>query len=170
MPQFQSFFIAANGDSSQCDELNSFMKSHVIIRTVENLVSTGQNCGIQILVEYKGDGESGEKQSKRVDWRASLANEEQKAVFDKLKEFRSKLAKEKKLVGAYMVCKDEHLAAIVQKPKITLEEIKTLPHANNIMLKDFAEDLFNAYQKILNEKNDVDSQKAAKDEAGEIPF
>ena len=104
------------------------------------------------------------------DWRASLADDEQKAVFDKLKEFRSKLAKEKKLVGAYMVCKDEHLAAIVQKPKITLEEIKTLPHANNIMLKDFAEDLFYAYQKILNEKNDVDSQKAAKDEAGEIPF
>ena len=73
MPQFQSFFIAANGDSSLCDELNSFMKSHVIIRTVENLVSTGQNCGIQILVEYKGDGESGGKQSKRVDWRATLA-------------------------------------------------------------------------------------------------
>ena len=115
MSQFQSFFIAANGDSSQCDELNSFMKSHVIIRAVENLVSSGQNCGIQILVEYKGDEEFGGKQSKRVDWRASLANEEQKAVFDKLKEFRAKFAKEKKLVGAYMVCKDEHLAVIVRE-------------------------------------------------------
>ena len=69
-----------------------------------------------------------------------------------------------------MVCKDEHLAVIVQKPKITLEEIKNLPHSNNIMLKDFAEDLFNEYQKILNEKNDVESQKATQDEAGRIPF
>ena len=62
------------------------------------------------------------------------------------------------------------IAAIAQKPKITLEEIKTLPHANNIMLKDFAEDLFNEYQKILSEKNDVKSQKASQDEAGCIPF
>ena len=36
-----------------------------------------------------------------------------------------------------MVCKDEHLASIVQNPDITLEEIKSLPHSNNIMLKDY---------------------------------
>ena len=47
-----------------------------------------------------------------------------------------------------MVCKDEHLASIVQPPDITLEEIKSLPHLNNIMLKDFAEELFSEYQKI----------------------
>ena len=159
------------GDSSQCDELNSFMKSHVIIRTVENLVSSGQNCGIQILVEYKGDGETGGKQNKRVDWRASLANDEQKEVFDKLKEFRAKLAKEKKLVGAYMVCKDEHLAVIVQKSKITVEEIKNLPHANNIMLKDFAEDLFNEYQKILKEfPTDLTDSTDKGNKKDEIPF
>lgn len=171
MSQFQSFFIAANGDSSQCDELNSFMKSHVIIRTVENLVSSGQNCGIQILVEYKGDGESGGKQNKCVDWRSSLATEEQKSTFDKLKEFRARLAKEKKLVGAYMVCKDEHLAAIVQKPKITLEEIKSLPRSNNIMLKDFAEDLFNEYQKILKGfPTDCTDNTDKSDKNNEIPF
>lgn len=166
MSQFQSFFIAANGDTSQCDELNAFMKSHVIVRTVENLVSSGQNCGIQILVEYKGEGESVGKQNKRVDWRSTLKTDEEKSVFDRLKEFRAKLAKEKKLIGAYMVCKDEHLALIVQKPKITAEEIKNLPHANNIMLKDFAENLFNEYQKILASNNKLNEQN----EAGEIPF
>jgi len=166
MSQFQSFFIAANGDFSQCDELNAFMKSHVIVRTVENLVSSGQNCGIQILVEYKGEGESVGKQNKRVDWRSTLKTDEEKSVFDRLKEFRAKLAKEKKLIGAYMVCKDEHLALIVQKPKITAEEIKNLPHANNIMLKDFAENLFNEYQKILASNNKLNKQN----EAGEIPF
>lgn len=166
MSQFQSFFIAANGDTSQCDELNAFMKSHVIVRTVENLVSSGQNCGIQILVEYKGECESVGKQNKRVDWRSTLKTDEEKSVFDRLKEFRAKLAKEKKLIGAYMVCKDEHLALIVQKPKITAEEIKNLPHANNIMLKDFAENLFNEYQKILASNNKLNKQN----EAGEIPF
>ena len=48
-----------------------------------------------------------------------------------------------------MVCKDEHLASIVQPPDITLEEIKSLPHLNSIMLKDFAEELFSEYQKTV---------------------
>ena len=160
MSQFKSFFISANGDSNQCEQINDFMKSHVIIRTVENLISTGSNCGIQILVEYKSEGEIGGKSNKRVDWRASLKSDKEKELFDRLKEFRASLAKENKLVGAYMVCKDEHLAAIVQKPAITAEEIKALPHAGNIMLKDFSEAIWAEYQKILGEKN----------EAGEIPF
>ena len=66
MSLFQSFFISASGDRNQCDDLNAFMKSHVIVRTVENLVSSGQNCGIQILVEYKNSDEN-EKSGKRVD-------------------------------------------------------------------------------------------------------
>ena len=31
MSQYQSFFINAFGDSSQCDELNHFLRSHVVI-------------------------------------------------------------------------------------------------------------------------------------------
>ena len=92
---------------------------------------------------------SGEKTGRqKIDWRASLATDEQRELFDKLKEFRAKFSKEKHLVGAYMVCKDEHLASIVQNPDITLEEIKSLPHSNNIMLKDFAGELFSENQKI----------------------
>ena len=160
MSQFQSFFISAGGDQNQCEELNAFLKSHVIVRTVENLVSSGANCGIQILVEYKNNGEMAAKSSKRVDWRATLKTDDEKLVFDKLKVFRSSLAKEKKLVGAYMVCKDEHLAQMVQNPKITVDEIKEFPHANNIMLKEYAQDLFDEYQKIMKERH----------EESEVPF
>ena len=70
MSQFASFFINAFGDR-QCDEINLFMKQHVIVRTVENLVSTPSNCGIQILVEYK-DSEILQKKNGRVDWRSTL--------------------------------------------------------------------------------------------------
>ena len=149
MSQYQSFFISASGNSSQCDEINHFLRSHVVIRTVENIINSGSNCGIQILVEYKDVQQPGEKNGRqKIDWRASLATDEQRELFDRLKEFRAKFSKEKHLVGAYMVCKDEHLASIVQNPDITLEEIKSLPHLNNIMLKDFAEELFSEYQKI----------------------
>ena len=172
MSQYQSFFINAFGDSSQCEELNHFLRSHVIIRTVENAISTGTQCGIQILVEYKDINNGTEKQLKqKIDYRASLKTEEEKIIFDKLKAVRLELAKNKNLKAAYLVCKDEHLAVMVQNPKITEEEIKNLPNANNILLKDFAYGLFTGYQKILEEKNQkAESSLNNQNEESQIPF
>ena len=172
MSQYQSFFINAFGDSSQCQELNQFLRSHVVIRTVENQISSGTQCGIQILVEYKEQNNGTEKQLKqKIDYRASLKTEEQKVLFDKLKAVRLELAKNKNLKAAYLVCKDEHLAAIVQNPNITEEEIKNLPNANNILLKDFAYGLFTGYQKILEEKNQkAESSLNNQNEESQIPF
>ena len=46
--------------------------------------------------------------------------------------------------------------------------------SNNIMLKDFAEELFSEYQKILNEKKSPEAQNAtdkeSQNEADSIPF
>lgn len=171
MSQYQSFFINAFGDSSQCQELNQFLRSHVVIRTVENQISSGTQCGIQILVEYKDINNGTEKQLKqKIDYRSSLKTEEEKIIFDKLKAVRLELAKNKNLKAAYLVCKDEHLAAIVQNPNITEEEIKNLPNANNILLKDFAYGLFTGYQKILEENQNAESSSENKDEKSEIPF
>ena len=166
------FFINAFGDSSQCQELNQFLRSHVVIRTVENQISSGTQCGIQILVEYKDINNGTEKQLKqKIDYRSSLKTEEEKIIFDKLKAVRLELAKSKNLKAAYLVCKDEHLAAIVQNPNITEEEIKNLPNANNILLKDFAYGLFTGYQKILEEKNQkAESSLNNQNEESQIPF
>lgn len=172
MSQYQSFFINAFGDSSQCEELNHFLRSHIIIRTVENAISTGSQCGIQILIEYKEQNNGTEKQLKqKIDYRALLKTEEEKELFDKLRAVRLNLAKSKNLKAAYLVCKDEHLAAIVQKPNITEEEIKNLPNANNILLKDFAYGLYLGYKKILEEKNqNQESTKENQNEENKIPF
>ncbi|MCI5520897.1 MAG: hypothetical protein MR424_13750 [Treponema sp.] len=95
MSQYQSFFISASGNSSQCDEINHFLRSHVVIRTVENIINSGSNCGIQILVEYKDVQQSGEKTGRqKIDWRASLATDEQRELFDKLKDFAEVLFSE----------------------------------------------------------------------------
>ena len=80
------------------------------------------------------------------------------------------IAKSKNLKAAYLVCKDEHLAAIVQNPNITEEEIKNLPNANNILLKDFAYGLFTGYQKILEENQNQEKLSENKDEESQIPF
>lgn len=167
MSQYQSFFISAGGNSTQCEELNHFLRSHVVIRTVENIISSGNNCGIQILIEYKDIEISNQKDKKnaRIDWRATLANDQQREVFDKLRKVRLELANNRKLKAAYLVCKDEHLAAIVLKPEITEDEIKNLPNSGNIMLKDFAHALYEEYQKILQ-----GITKTTEDEKSDIPF
>ena len=176
MSQYQSFFINAFGDSSQCQELNHFLRSHVVIRTVENPVSTGTQCGIQILVEYKEQNGGGEKQLKqKIDYRSSLKTEEERSIFDKLKAVRLGLAKSRNLKAAYLVCKDEHLAAMVRNPGITEEEIKSLPNGGNILLKEFAPALHAEYQRILEQADCQDTasseeQDSRKDEESPIPF
>ena len=180
MSQYQSFFISAGGNPSQCEELNQFLRGHVVIRTVENIISNGNNCGIQILVEYKDAVISNQQDKKnaRVDYRAGLANDAQRAIFDKLKAVRLQLSKEKQLKAAYLVCKDEHLALMIQNPKITEEEIKNLPNSSNILLKKFAHTLYTEYQKILQEspieenqdENPVSVTEVKDDEKDEIPF
>jgi hypothetical protein len=124
------------------------------------------------LVEYKDINNGTEKQLKqKIDYRSSLKTEEEKIIFDKLKAVRLELDKSKNLKAAYLVCKDEHLATIVQNPNITEEEIKNLPNANNILLKDFAYGLFTGYQKILEEKNQkAESSLNNQNEESQIPF
>ena len=66
---------------------------------------------------------------------------------------------------------DEHLAAIVQNPAITIEEIKNLPHSTNILLKEFAPVIYSEFQKILSDaKTSLNQENGEKNEAGEIPF
>lgn len=85
------------------------------------------------------------------------------------------------MTAAYVVCKDEHLAAIITKPDITAEEIAELPNSKNIMLRKFAHQLHEEYQKIKNEmlnqtEHETESDRVqrdgenTKDEAGNIPF
>ena len=51
MSQYQTFFISASGNSSQCDEINHFLRSHVAICTVENIINSGSNSFVKIPYE-----------------------------------------------------------------------------------------------------------------------
>lgn len=151
------------------------MRSHVVIRTVENSVSTGTQCGIQILVEYKEQNGGERPLKQKIDYRSSLKTEEERIIFDKLKAVRLNLAKSRNLKAAYLVCKDEHLAAMVRNPGITEEEIRNLPNGGNILLKEFAPALYAGYQRILEQPDCQDTaspegQDNRKDEESRIPF
>lgn len=157
MSQMQSFFVASYAVQGQCDELNHFLRSHRIIRMTQGFVATGDSPGFHILVEY-ADGEAGEQKGRRVDYRAMLKDDTQRSEYDALKNFRAALCRKEKLVGAYMICKDEHLYAMVTKPGITLEEIQAMPHSANIKIGEYAALLLDELARIR------------KGEADKVPF
>ena len=157
MSQIQSFFISSYGDNNQCEELNHFLRSHKVIRLTHGFVSNSDAPGFHIIVEYADNGNA-ESSKKRVDYRAMLKDEPQKLIFDSLKKFRSELFKKDKLIGAYMICKDEHLYQMAINPDISIEEIKSLPHSANIKLEEYGQTLFEELQRLK------------KNETGQIPF
>lgn len=167
MSQMQSFFISSYGESSQCEEMNLFLRSHKIIKLTQGFVSNSDNPGFHILIEYAENAKTDQNKNKRVDYRAMLEDDGQKKVFDAMRKFRAELCKKDKLVGAYMICKDEHLFEMAKNPSITLEEILAFPHSANIKLEEYGKILFDELAKIRAEEK-IGNQK--ENEAGEIPF
>lgn len=161
MSQFQSFFVASRAAPRQCDELNHFLRSHRIIRLSQGFVPSGDSPGFQILVEYADGADSEPQKSRRVDYRAMLKDDAQRAEFDAMKNFRAELCKRDKLVGAYMICKDEHLHAMVTNPNITLEELEAMPHSANIKLGEYGKLLLDELARI---------RRKAADESDKVPF
>ena len=95
-----------------------------------------------------------------------LKDDVQKSEYDAMKNFRAELCKKEKLIGAYMICKDEHLYEMVTNPKITLEDIQKMPHSANIKLGEYGKILFDELMKIRNEEK----SKGEHDEEDKIPF
>lgn len=155
MSQIQSFFISSYGDSSQCEELNHFLRSHKIIRLSQGFVSGGENPGFQIIVEYAENKSPESSSKKRIDYRSMLKEEKQIVIFDALKAFRSELCKKEKLIGAYMICKDEHLYQMALNPDITVDEIKSFPHSANIKLEEYGSLLYEQLQKIKSNEEET---------------
>ena len=47
------FFLSASGNLSQCDEINHFLRSHVVIRTVENIINRARTAEFRFLLSIR---------------------------------------------------------------------------------------------------------------------
>ena len=114
LTQFASFFISPFGESSVCDELNHFLKSHRIVNLEKRLIDGERGTGWVFLVEYGTDNKLQGSNKTRVDYREVL-NEQKFAFFDHLRQIRKTTA-EKHGVPVYAVFTNEQLASMVKKP------------------------------------------------------
>ena len=53
MSQYLTFFLSASGNSSQCDEINHFLRPHDVIPTVENIINSAGTAEFRFLLRIR---------------------------------------------------------------------------------------------------------------------
>lgn len=137
LTQFATFFISPFGEVSVCNELNLFLKSHRIVNIEKRLIDAERGTGWLFLVEYGTEVKPQAANSQRIDYRETLTEQEY-ALFDRLREVRKGIS-EKQGVPVYAVFTNEHLAAMVKKPPVSLKDISVLPGVGDARVKQYGE-------------------------------
>ncbi|GHV92206.1 hypothetical protein AGMMS50268_27090 [Spirochaetia bacterium] len=139
LTQYRTFFISPFGESSVCDELNRFLSANRIVNVEKRIIDGERGTGWLFLVEYGGtDSKSAaQSSSSRVDYREVL-NEQEFALFDKLRQLRKEIADTQK-VPPYVVFNNEHLASMVKTPPASLKDIAKIPGVGEAKMKQYGE-------------------------------
>jgi superfamily II DNA helicase RecQ len=137
LTQYRSFFVSPFGEAAVCDELNAFLKSHRIVNVEKRLIDGERGTGWLFLVEYGADNksQSSASSSPRVDYREIL-NEQEYALFDKLRQLRKELA-EKQGIPVYAIFTNDHLAGMIKNKITGLKDIAALPGVGESRVKQY---------------------------------
>ena len=118
LTQYRIFFTSPFGEDSACDELNRFLKSNRIINVEKRLIDGERGTGWLFLIEYGNENRNTvQNSSQKIDYREVL-NEQEYALFDKLRQVRKELA-EKQGIPVYAIFTNEHLAGMVKKHPVS---------------------------------------------------
>lgn len=137
LTQFAIFFVSPFGETTVCDELNQFLKSHRIVNVEKRLIDGERGTGWLFLVEYGSERKPQAVGGQRIDYREVL-NEQEYAFFDRLRQVRKTIA-EQQGIPVYAVFTNEHLAGMVKKPPKTLKDILALPGVGEARVKQYGQ-------------------------------
>ncbi|GHV22417.1 hypothetical protein FACS189494_09220 [Spirochaetia bacterium] len=139
LTQYRTFFISPFGESSVCDELNKFLSVNRIVNVEKRIIDGERGTGWLFLIEYGSTDtkQLGQSSSNRVDYREIL-NEQEFALFDKLRQLRKEIADAQK-VPPYVVFNNEHLASMVKTPPMSLKDIAKIPGVGDVKMKQYGE-------------------------------
>jgi superfamily II DNA helicase RecQ len=138
LTEYATFFISPFGDSSVCDELNSFLRSHGVVNVEKRLIDGERGTGWLFLVEYSRESaKSGQNSTPRIDYREVL-NPEAYAVFDKLRSIRKTLA-DKTGTPVYTVFTNDQLAAMVKNPPRSMKDLMAIAGIGEARSRQYGE-------------------------------
>lgn len=141
--QYKIFTLPVKGDDNNSiqNEMNAFIRSHKVFRTVRRFVPNGDDSLWCFCVEYiesaNGESNGSSKFSRKIDYMEELPEEEFKK-FSILRECRKILADERS-VPAYTVFLDSQLAELSKK------DLKAIDKAVLLKVNNYGEKKFEKY-------------------------
>ena len=155
--QFKIFTIPVADDGTATEEMNRFLRSHKVLESEQQLVSTKNGTHWHFCIKYlanaqpdKSDAKSEIKSqnSSKVDYK-DILDEKTFAVFSILREIRKKIAEEAGM-PVYAIFTNEELPGIAALDDIQPETIKTVKGIGDKKTNRFGKRLTEQYNMIIN--------------------
>jgi len=144
--QFRIFTIPVVDDGSATEEMNSFLRSHKVLETEQQLISTKNGSQWHFCVKYLANAQPDNKSNRvasKIDYREIL-DEKTFSVFSFLREIRKKIAEEEGM-PIYAIFTNEELASIAALEEVSLETIKTVKGIGEKKMERFGKRLAEYY-------------------------
>ena len=150
--QFKIFTIPAADDGSAIEEMNRFLRSHKVLESEQQLISTKTGSQWHFCFKYLANAQPDEKpqNTSKIDYKEVL-DEKTFAVFSILREIRKKIAEEDGL-PVYAVFTNEELAGIAALETIQTETVKTVKGVGEKKNERFGRRLVENYQKLSSDE------------------
>ncbi len=156
--QYKFFTIPAVvfGANVAEEELNVFLRSHRILNTQREFVSSGQQsywcCCVEYIENGKAEGERNRSgQREKADYK-KLLSEDEFARFMVLRECRKELAEEA-AVPAYAIFLDEQLAELAKLAEIQEETLSKIHGIGEKKVEKYGKHFLSLLEKKRNEKS-----------------
>jgi len=148
--QFKIFTIPVTDDGTAIEEMNRFLRSHKVLESDQQLVSTKSGAQWHFCIKYLANAQPDNKPQNvsKIDYKEAL-DEKTFAIFSVLREIRKKIAEEEGM-PVYAVFTNEELAGIAALDEITPQTIKSVKGIGEKKAERFGIRLIEGYHKSIN--------------------
>ena len=148
--QFKVFTIPVTDDGTAIEDMNRFLRSHKVLETEQQLVSTKNGVQWHFCIKYLANAQPDNKSqnSSKIDYKEVL-DDKTFAVFSILREIRKKIAEEEGM-PVYAVFTNEELAGIAALDEISPQTIKSVKGIGEKKTERFGKRLIEGYNQSTN--------------------
>ena len=148
--QFKIFAIPVADDGVAIEEMNRFLRSHKVLETEQQLISTKNGAHWHFCVKYLANAqpESKQQNTSKIDYKEVL-DERTFAVFSILREVRKKIAEEEGM-PVYAIFTNDELAGIASLEAITPQAMKTVKGIGEKKTERFGKRLIEGFTERTN--------------------
>lgn len=151
--KYVAFSLPIHQNPDRENELNAFLSMNKIITVNKDLIHDRQNSTWVFLVEYMKDGETKADtrfSRPKVDYR-ELLNDEEFAVFSKLRELRKARA-EQEAIPVYSIFTNEQLYTMIKEKVTTKTAMGKISGIGESRIEKYATDFLHILKEAGNEK------------------